>query len=182
MEPALPHKQFGRGLGARISAWSAMLIAVASLGITLYEARATREHDRMSVWPRLAQESSDSAGSYDRAITNVGLGPALIRSYEIRLDDTVRTSWSPIVSALAGSSTPRSWFFSSVGAGTVILPGHSINVLTIVGAGVDMRRDRRVVGRVCYCSLYGECWMAASDRADPWPVSSCDERTGRIGS
>lgn len=181
-EPNVSSEGPSRGLAARIGAWSAMLIALSSLAITLYEARATREHDRVSVWPRLAQESSDSAGIYDRSITNVGLGPALVRSHEVRLDDTVRTSWSPVVAALAGPAAQPSWFFSSVGAGTVILPGHTIHVLTVGGAGVDMRQDRRVVGRVCYCSLYGECWTAASERPDPTPISSCDEKTERIGS
>ena len=178
MEPLLPHGPGSKSPLVRLEAWVAVFIAVTSLAITLYEATATREHDRMSVWPRVAQETSDSAGIYDRAITNVGLGPAVVKSFEVRLDSTGRPSWTPIVAALLGTSTPETqWFFSTVGAGTVILPGHTIHVLTIVArshAEFAMAQDHRVVSRVCYCSLYDECWTGASDRAEPSKVSSCD--------
>ncbi len=104
MDPHLPHFSPAKGLLGKLAASSA--IALASLASTLYEAQSTREHDRMSVWPRLTQEVSDSGCRYDRSITNVGLGPALIRSFELRLDDTVQSSWAPVVQALVASAPP----------------------------------------------------------------------------
>ena len=161
----------------RLESWVAVFIAIVSLSITLYEAKVTREHDRMSVWPRLSQESSDSAGRYDRAITNVGLGPALVQSYEVRIDGSPRTSWERVVSELVASTNKKpGFFFSHVGAGTVILPGHTIHVLTVIGpefSSVAIAQDRRVVSRLCYCSLYGECWLAESNKPDPAPVRTC---------
>jgi hypothetical protein len=161
------------------------MIAVASLTITLYEARATREHDRMSVWPRLIQETSDSGGLYDRSITNVGLGPALVKTFAVRLDDTLRTSWTPVVAALLGPAHEAPWFFSVVGPGTVILPGHTVHVLTIVAKDLSaavIAQDARVVGHLCYCSLYEECWTTASNRAEPSPTSTCEGvDTARVG-
>jgi hypothetical protein len=162
---------------SRLESWVAVFIALTSLSITLYEAQATREHDRMSVWPRLSQESSDSGGIYDRAITNVGLGPALVRSYEVRIDGTPRTSWERVVTELVAATNKKpGFFFSHVGAGTVILPGHTLHVLTVMGrefSSLAIAQDHRVVSRLCYCSLYGECWSAASDKTDPAPVRTC---------
>jgi hypothetical protein len=177
MEIHVPHAPAGKGRIARLEGWVAVFIALTSLAITLYEARVTREHDRMSVWPRLYQESSDSAGIYDRVITNVGLGPALVKSFEVRLDDTRRTSWKPVVSSLlAGANQNPGFFFSHVGAGTVILPGHTIHVLTIVGrdfSSLAIAQDHRLVSQLCYCSLYDECWTGSSNRAEPVTVRTC---------
>jgi hypothetical protein len=185
MELEPPHVGAGKGLLAKLGASSAIVIAVASLAITLYEARATREHDRMSVWPRLSQAASDSGGHYDRTITNVGLGPALVKSFAVRLDDTLRTSWTPVVAALLGPAREAPWFFSMVGPGTVILPGQTVHVLTIVTkdqSAAVLAQDARVVGQLCYCSLYDECWTSASTRAEPSATSTCDGGdTTRIG-
>lgn len=174
---ALPSSPSGKSGFARLEAWIAVFIALTSVAITLWEARATREHDRMSVWPRLAQESSDSAGSFTRTITNVGLGPALVKSYTIRVDNAPLTSWNAIVASMLGPSQPvPGFYFSTVGPGTVILPGHTIQVLTISAPKVSalaMAQDHRVVGRLCYCSLYDECWTIESTQADPSPVRNC---------
>ena len=170
------HFRLGDGLLRKLAEASAIVIAVASLGITLYEANATRDHDRMSVWPRLAQEASDSAGRYERTITNVGLGPALVRSFEIRLDETVQTSWTPVVTALLRGRSPEGAFFSAVGPGTVLLPGRTIHVLTVIAGNLSataMAQDHRVTSRLCYCSLYGECWSTATHRAEPLQVPRC---------
>ena len=174
----LPQAVNSKGLLSKLAASSAIVVALASLAITLYEASATREHDRMSVWPRLVQESSDSGGRYDRTITNAGLGPALIKSFEVRLDDTVRSSWSPVVSALVSPAPVPGYFFSAVGPGTVILPGHTLHVLTIIAeklSSVAAERDSRLVSRVCYCSLYDECWTAESRQPEPKSVARCSE-------
>ncbi len=178
MELHLPHLPPGKGILGRLAALSPIVIAIASLAITLYEAQATREHDRMAVWPRLAQETSDSAGRYVRDITNVGLGPALIRSFEVRLDDTLQHSWEPVVRALVSPAKTPGYFFSVVGPGTVILPGHTLHVLTIVDAALSdtaTARDHRLTSRLCYCSLYRECWAETSRDRDPRPVQQCSD-------
>ena len=165
-----------RGLLGRLAEASAIIIAIASLAITLYEAKATREHDRMSVWPRLTQESSDSAGRYERTITNVGLGPALVRSFEVRLDGTAESSWSPVANALLAGNKPDGVFFSAVGPGTVLLPGHTIHVLTLIAgsaSGAAMAQDHRVTSRLCYCSLYDDCWSVTTGQAEPAKLPSC---------
>ncbi len=176
MTDGKPRARLVDGLLRKLAEASAIVIALASLGITLYEAKATRDHDRMSVWPRLAQEASDSAGRYERTITNVGLGPALVRSFEVRLDDTVQTSWTPVVTALLLGHPPDGSFFSAVGPGTVLLPGRTIHVLTVIAGKLSdtaMAQDYRVASRICYCSLYGECWSTATHQAEPTRVPGC---------
>src|SRR5664279_1539157 len=80
-----------------LGAACAIIVAICSLGMTIYEARAAREHDRISVWPRIYQTVSDSANRYVRTVTNVGLGPAIIRSFEVQVDGVVKHTWSDVV-------------------------------------------------------------------------------------
>jgi hypothetical protein len=65
----------------------ATVIAVLSLAVSVYEARAARRHDRISVRPHLALQASLRQGS--RAglqLINAGLGPAAITRTVLTLD------------------------------------------------------------------------------------------------
>lgn len=73
-----------------IIAICATIIAVASLAVSIYEGRATRRHNRLSVRPflRLATtfRTGDTAGLL---LTNAGLGPAVITKTLLWLDGTL---------------------------------------------------------------------------------------------
>jgi predicted lysophospholipase L1 biosynthesis ABC-type transport system permease subunit len=57
----------------------ATVIAVLSLAVSVYEARATRRHDRISVRPHLALQANLRQGSQaGLQLINAGLGPAAI--------------------------------------------------------------------------------------------------------
>jgi hypothetical protein len=66
----------------------ATVIAVLSLSVSVYEARATRRHDRISVRPflelRVGLRQGRTAGLQ---LINSGLGPAAITSTVLTLDD-----------------------------------------------------------------------------------------------
>src|ERR1700710_1405972 len=64
----------------RILSGAAMFVALASLVLSMYEARMTREHDKLSVWPSVTTFNSDSGDVYTFNVQNVGIGPAVIRS------------------------------------------------------------------------------------------------------
>jgi hypothetical protein len=60
----------------------------------------------------------------------------------------------------------------------VLLPGSTTQLVHVSpGAFAEtMRRvvnDRRVSLRVCYCSLYGECWVNDSRAPEPERVRAC---------
>ena len=150
--------------------------------MTIYEARASREHDRISVWPRIYQTVSDSAKRYIRTVTNVGLGPAIIRSFEVQVDGVVTHSWEQVVdSVLKARPRPNlTTFYSSFGKGSVLLPGAHLDLLTISSdslSSVLVAAEHRIRSTICYCSVYDECWLARSDRPDPERVARCDEQT-----
>jgi hypothetical protein len=74
--------------------------------------------------------------------------------------------------------TPSS--YSHIGKGVVLLPGANVRVLEIgpgaAGQAFHRAAQNRMHSRICYCSLYEQCWL--SDRAEstePQPVDRCTE-------
>jgi hypothetical protein len=66
-----------------------VIIAVASLGLSAYVARATRRHNRLSVRPLLGLTTAFPAGATaGLLLTNSGLGPARIVSSQLTYDGT----------------------------------------------------------------------------------------------
>jgi hypothetical protein len=73
-----------------VIAWSGFIVAWAGFGLSLYQARATRLHNRRSVRPVLQFGTGFRQGSRaGLGLQNVGLGPAAIRSSSVILDGKV---------------------------------------------------------------------------------------------
>lgn len=108
-----------------ITAICAVIIALASLAVTLMEARASREHDRQSVRPVLlivrARRHGDTVTGLK--VRNVGFGPAVVVSTTVKLDGDAIGSWDRETFArLVGANRPVP-SFSSLYDGAVIPPG-----------------------------------------------------------
>ena len=65
------------------------IIALCAVGLTLYQAKASRKHNELSVKPHLSLSNNISGqdSSISSEITNNGLGPAEIISYRFMLDN-----------------------------------------------------------------------------------------------
>jgi hypothetical protein len=182
-EPELPHHTSNarrRSIVDRIVSGSAMFVALSSLAIALYEVRMMREHDRLSVWPYVSAFNSDSGGVYSFNVRNAGLGPALMRSFELVVDGKPRKSWGEAVELFGVDlhGTPSS--YSHIGKGVVLLPGANLRLLEIgagaAGQAFHRAAQSRMHTRICYCSLYEQCWLLDEAKADePQPVDRCAE-------
>lgn len=108
-----------------ITAICAVIIALASLMVTLMEARASREHDRQSVRPVLQIVRVRLYGDKRTGLKlrNVGLGPAVIMGTRVLLDGNLVGSWDRETFArLVGANKPVPRF-SSLYDKAVIPPG-----------------------------------------------------------
>ena len=169
-----------RSIVDRIVSGAAMFVALASLAIALYEVRMMREHDRVSVWPYLTVFNSDSGGVYTFNAQNVGIGPALIRSFEISVDGKPRRNWGEVVDQLGVDISGIPSTYSSFGTGTVLLPGAKTKLLELgpggASEGFHRAAQHRMDARICYCSLYQQCWLVDhATAAEPQPVRACTE-------
>jgi hypothetical protein len=162
----------------RIMSVSAIVAAIAAVVVAAYEARINREYQRISVWPRLQQSNSFVPGQpYLRIVSNVGVGPALIRSVQVSVDGVPLRTWPEVIDALIDKPV-RGHLYTSLNAGAVLLPSKDINVLELP-AGEEAKlfweqiTTPRVSIQICYSSLYGESWVSDSREPQPRPVASC---------
>ncbi|MEN3369609.1 MAG: hypothetical protein V7609_1752 [Verrucomicrobiota bacterium] len=162
----------------RIMSVSAIVAAIAAVAVSAYEARINREYQRISVWPRVQQANTFVPGDpYQRVVSNVGVGPALIRSVQISVDGVTRRTWGEVSKALIGKPLPGH-IYSSLHAGAVVLPNKDITVLKIAPSPEaesfwEQTQTPRLSIRICYSSLFGECWLSDSLAEQPAPVAEC---------
>jgi hypothetical protein len=164
----------------RLLSVCAVIVAVSSVAVAVYQTRIMREQQKASAWPHVAQWNSlPRGGSYTRTVENSGIGPALVGAFQVRVDGIPRHDWGSVVRALTGTTGDGGLVYSSLGQGTVLLPGTSRAVLTLppgpLATGFWQQAQTRLDTRVCYCSVYGDCWIAVDSvkaRA-PRPVRAC---------
>ena len=167
---------------------SAALVALCALGVSLYQTRLMREQQRASVWPRLDLPQTTGGSTYGRMVRNQGLGPALVRSVEVTVDGRPMHRWNDVATALLADSadeifrrdTALAAQHNSVKRGLVILPGATVHHMRlesrIVAPLFERAARRRLQTTICYCSLYGDCWIAREAADDPAPVRACPAR------
>lgn len=68
---------------------AAAVIALCALGLTVWQAVVARRHNKLSVTPYLTTWSHSDGGNnrYQIDLLNNGIGPALIKSFLIQIDD-----------------------------------------------------------------------------------------------
>jgi hypothetical protein len=78
-----------------VIATCAVVIAVASLGVSVYQTRAMRQHNRHSVRPLLQLHRGwPSGGRGGLRLINSGLGPAVIVGTTLTVDDEEVGAWN----------------------------------------------------------------------------------------
>ena len=78
----------GTAATTSLADWTAIVVACIALVLTVYEARQSRQHNRLSVAPRFGGDSAvvPTAERAKITLTNAGLGPAVIRGFRWTLD------------------------------------------------------------------------------------------------
>ena len=171
-----------RALLDRVLSASAGLVALSALCVSAYQTYIMRQQLKAGAWPYVLQQNTGGPTNYAWQVKNLGLGPALVRSMTVRVDGRPVHNWREFVTAAErlDSAGAEAWreqrvttmVTSSIRPGTVLLAGSTTELIRVTGTvGVDLRRllnDDRVRVRVCYCSLYDDCW--ASESKDPAPA------------
>jgi hypothetical protein len=177
-------------LFVRVSVWQTVLsvagvfIGVVALYAALTESEAARKQTAATVWPYLQLEISDyaneSAAGFSIAFSNVGVGPAKVRTMELRLAGKSVRDWESVVASLAGEASPE--FGRNFIIGRVLTPGESVTLVqthdrALVNAFRQAVSASETGLRVCYCSIFDDCWLRDSrdEAADPEPVESCPD-------
>lgn len=158
-----------------VTAIAATFTAMAALAIAVWDNVQTREHNRLSIAPRLTIDMSRENSVTRLTVRNDGIGPALVDRMIIRFEDSGRTTetetWEEVGAAVAaaGHSFQSSWLFTP---GDAIGIDRSFTLLAVVedsGGGDGRVTTSQLIGRIGilieYGSIYGETWTARYN----WP-------------
>jgi len=167
----------------RVASCSAIFIALVAMVVAIYEARVTREHQEISVWPSLTSYTTslakvgDSYKNFGQYLKNDGIGPAVIKKISFTYDGVEYKNQRDIIKKILPQKKDPI-IVTDKEVVRVILPGKKV---LLVGTDFTPKEfkefyekaQNRVSGEICYCSLYNSCW-SLKDNNKAVPVQSCD--------
>jgi hypothetical protein len=153
---------------------SAAAIALCALLFSFYQGYLVRDHNRKSVRPLIVIGGlHDEKGSGFR-IGNEGLGPGIIQWFEVTVNGKPVKNWMEFYEAVGLPGTFSARYLNPTQA-TVIRPGRSEDLFWVSPGPADntLRTTKAVITmRLCYCSIYDECWLASGGLHTP-PYQTC---------
>jgi hypothetical protein len=175
-----------------ITSIAAIFISAVSLYVAVEHGKTERQLVAANVWP-FARAILNNGGSADGLIqigvSNGGVGPAKIRSFELfyrgqpvssELDLMRKCCDLPGDPAAVKAALPAGTFEYSLVDETVLRPGENTVVLQIdrnktaeLGNRLALAVTRQIGFRVCYCSVLDQCWMSNLQSIEVRPVREC---------
>ena len=195
-EPGIPIRRPRHWL-EYVSTAFAVIISLISLWVAIETERANRQMVAASSWPMLQVDSSsvDEKGNSVLLfhVTNTGVGPAKVRSFERFYKGQPTTGAVQLIRACCqknfvrtppDESDPKDFFITGGVPGNVIRAGE-VHTFIQLGLGaknqavwnaLNKARNADVTYRICYCSVFDECWLntvTGRNQLDPKPVDKC---------
>lgn len=162
-------------------ALAALVVSVSAVAVGIYEASLQRAHDRAEVWPHLELSTYVMSKGAELRLENSGIGPAVVHSIVVSVDNRPRRDWAEVIAAITGKQPDV--LENSTAADRAIRAGDHV---TLVGVPAQSLPPgmwdyiKRVSVRICYSSVFGESWVLESRKlstASTWtPVASCDSQ------
>ncbi|HEY5338968.1 MAG TPA: hypothetical protein VIJ85_12245 [Rhizomicrobium sp.] len=181
-----------------VSTAFAVIVSLISLWAGIGSERANREMVAASSWPLLAVDSSnvDAEGRSVLLfrVTNAGVGPAKVRSFEVFYKGKPYTTAISLIQACCqrdfkrpppfGNEAATGTFITGGTAGNVIRAGETHPFITYglgtqngaVWRALNSARNNDMKYRICYCSVFDECWIntvTGRNQLDSAPVDKC---------
>ncbi len=152
----------------------AVFLSMVSVFIALQHGKTMERLVAANSWPNVGFGSGNEAPGHDKMIVfqlrNTGVGPARIDSFELFYKDQPMADGGALIKACCQANKA---FLETDSLRNEVLPARD----TIEFLGLDAARNKpeiwdalnrerfNVRTRVCYCSVFDECWV----REDSWP-------------
>lgn len=197
MEEPHVHEHRPHGTGFRwldmSLALSAFVVSLASLWLTVHNARNMERLVTANSYPNIDIKLGNRLDMQDGLglrnvvhlyLANTGIGPARIRSLEIGYEGRAALNLRGLVS-LCCTQTPAealpkmNYWHSGDIRGEMIPYGKEFNVFAWPEPDGDPRWARlqaqrlQLNIRVCYCSVFDECYLRDNEHREPGAVKSC---------
>jgi hypothetical protein len=178
---------------------SAFCVSLTTLWLTMHNARTMERLVTSNSYPNVDVVFGNQHDMHDGegvrhvlylALENTGIGPARLRSIELSFAGQPVRNLRELLAACCtqepASSLPRTSYWSVWDDRGAMLPaGKSLELFAWPesDAAADPRFPRlealrgRVGVRVCYCSVFNECYLRDRAQREPRPVKVCAEPT-----
>ncbi|MCB2112012.1 MAG: hypothetical protein KDD85_00525 [Parvularculaceae bacterium] len=167
-----------------VIAVTGFFIGVIALYAALNEADAVRKQLQASVWPHLRvtdiNHGVPGEEKFDIIVSNRGIGPAVVKSVAVTVDGEEKVDWFEVVQTVAGKER---FGLSNINiGGAVIAPTEDIVMVSldskfatseITRAFRDLTRSGRANLRICYCSVFDDCWTHDALSGETIETKSC---------
>ena len=161
---------------------AAAIIAACSAGISLYGMYSTGLHNRLSVKPLLVIDFAYNDEGAGFVMTNDGLGPAVIGSFVVAVDDKPQMSWHAMEAALGLKPVSKAWrvpYPTTIQRVDLAKPA-LYWVMKGPESDLLIKQSNRVSISVCYCSIHNECWVRTRAAERPKEMASCEESKDQL--
>jgi hypothetical protein len=165
-----------------IIAVSALLISAIAATTSVMQTRVFANQLSAAVWPYVSFSFTTGDKMVKYTLNNDGLGPAIIRSAKLTVDDKPKNTITQAFRLVQHETHHYSISTSSLGAGSVIRPSAGVTVIDYTGPdgrALSAAMRARVKVTICYCSLLDQCWTIATSTsfAAPAQVRDCGKPT-----
>ena len=185
------HMEVFVSLAALITAVAAVVITLEQTKVMREEAELERRNARISVLPSvwLSTYIGETEGEtyYKVALTNKGLGPAVIERFDVFYQDQPVYNWDELARKMAADvesdkSFEEDYLLSTrspVSPGLMLEAGGMAYPLQVDegtepdGISLLLRRSMHMRISLCYCSLYSDCFRTELFKR-PQEVESCE--------
>ena len=156
----------------------ALLMSTLATAASWWQSRVVATQLSSQVWPYVAISTTAGPNGLELAMSNDGLGPAVIRSLQLAVDGKPYPTFVAAERALLGPAAPQPrGSFASIGEGSVIRIGGVVTLLKIQNPELVraiLPQANRIDLRVCYCSILGDCWLRSTKASsEPQRVNAC---------
>jgi hypothetical protein len=149
---------------------------------SIHEASIARQHERLSVQPRLRISFYYNNTGAGWEMSNDGPGTARLRGFRAIVNGIPQKPTNFFPNILNSFKLPNrtSVEFVNPQVGNIVASQKAIQILWIPpgpGAQIIITQHNNVVFHVCYCSIYKECWVYSSNsgKLDGQKDDACSE-------
>ncbi|MBV6653605.1 MAG: hypothetical protein KI786_07615 [Mameliella sp.] len=141
----------------------ALVISVLALFVSVYEAQLIRDQQKAMVWPYLTVTSNYSGKGFAFEANNNGVGPALIKSIEVRYQGNPVENFDDLLDHIkpdrkVGYGSIRMSSFNQ----TVMKAGEEREIFLMPWEDetrLIVTKMPEVGIKVCFCSVLEDCWI-----------------------
>jgi hypothetical protein len=179
------HHKTGHSRLDMIFAALAIFLSCVSVFIAIHHGQTMERLVAASTWPNISFGTGNETDGIDQItldLTNTGVGPARLETFEVFYKDKPVANLKELaIACCAGADQHvKGSFGTSSVRGNVLPARETIHF-------VSLRKDRNapeiwaianrerfnVSERICYCSVFDDCWVATSNSMKPTAVKEC---------